>query len=83
MQLPQKLESLNQADRQALGEFYNLYSGKQWFGRAEIIENHQTQMRKTLELIVNYPPLLEMKEILTFAQKYNLAVETIVPGNNS
>jgi hypothetical protein len=34
-------------------------------------------MRKTLEVYCNYNPLLEMKEILTFTQKHNIAVETI------
>lgn len=83
MRLPQKLESLSQEDRTLLGEFYNLYSTKQWFDRAEIIENHPRQFKKTLELTVNYPPLLEMKDILSFVQKYSIAVETVVPSNNA
>jgi len=76
MTLPQKLDSLSQEDRKILGEFYNSHVTKQWFERAEITLNEQ-EGRKVLEVVVNYAPLLEMKDILEFAQKYNLKVETV------
>lgn len=78
MQLPRKLPDSHE-DRLNLGEFYNTYKDRQWFERAEIIDNHPTQMRKTLELLVRYNPLLEAKEILSFTNKFNLAlvIETL------
>jgi len=76
MQLPRKLPD-NQEDRRILGEFYDTYKDRQWFERAELVENHPTQMKKTLEIVVNYPPLLENKEILEFTHKYNLALVTV------
>lgn len=80
MQLPKFLPD-SPEDRRILGEFYDLYKDRQWFDRAEIVENHPTQMRKTLEITVKYNPLLEMKEILNFIRKYNLALEQISLSN--
>jgi hypothetical protein len=76
MQLPKFLPK-TQEDRMILGDFYNTYSNRQWFERAEIVENHPKHMKKTLEITVTYNPLLEIKEILTFVHKYNLAVEVV------
>jgi len=70
-----------QADRQILGEFYDLYKDRQWFERAELYENHPKQMKKALEITVRYAPLLEMKEILTFIHKYNIGLETVSLSN--
>jgi hypothetical protein len=73
MRLPKQLP-VGQEDRRILGEFYDTYKDKQWFDSAELVENHPTQMRRTLEVSVAYNPLLEAKELLTFTQKYNLAL---------
>jgi hypothetical protein len=81
MQLPKQLPN-NEADRNILGEFYNLYNNAQWFERADIVENHRTLMKKTLEITVKYNPLLEAKEILGFVHKYNLALSTVVIRND-
>lgn len=75
--MPQKAQDLSNEDKQIIFEFYNSYSNRQWFNRAEVVLNHPRQMRKTLEVYCNYNPLLEMKEILTFTQKHNMSVETI------
>jgi len=80
MKLPKQLPA-NQEDRRILGEFYDLNKDRQWFEQAELVENHPKHMKKTLEVTVNYNPLLENKEILSFAHKYNLAVEIISLGN--
>ena len=83
MVLPNKLDRLSQEDRNILGEFYNGYSTRQWFHRAEIIEKHPKHMKKTLELSVNYNPVLEMKEVLSFTQRYNMAIDIIDLSNKS
>jgi len=68
-------------DRRILGEFYDMFSRMQWFERAELHDNHPTQMRKALEVTANYLPTLEMKDILVWAHKYQLPVEWKVLGN--
>ena len=75
--MPQKAGILPNEDKQKIFEFYSLYSPRQWFNRAEIILNHPKHMKKTLEVYCNYNPLLEMKDILTFTQRHNIAVEII------
>ena len=81
MQLPRQLPD-KQEDKVALGEFYDIFSKMQWFERAEIIENHPTKMKKTLEVLVRYKPLLEQKEILTFTAKHNVALEMVEIRND-
>ena len=76
MELPHKLpDSINH--RKALGEFYDLNKNRQWFHRAELIEMHPSHMKPTLEIYCQYNPVLEMKEILSFTSRYNLALEII------
>jgi hypothetical protein len=78
MQLPLKLESIsNPEHRRILGEFYDLNKNKQWFHRAEFVEMHPTHMKAALEIYCMYNPVLEMKELLQFTSKYNLALEII------
>ena len=81
MQLPRQLPD-KQEDKLALGEFYNIFSTMQWFERAEIIDNHPIKMKKTLEVLVRYKPLLEAKELLTFTAKHNLALNTVELRND-
>lgn len=81
MNLPKFLPN-SQEDKRILGEFYDVFHNMQWFERAEIHENHPTQMRKTLEATVGYLPTLEMKEILTWAHKYQLGLEWKVLQND-
>ena len=78
--LPTKLPSSNEYKR-ILGEFYDKYKNKQWFHRAELIENHLTHMRPTIEIYCNYNPILEMKEIVPFISKYNLGLEIIAKSH--
>jgi len=66
----------------ALGKFYDGCKNKQWFRRAEIIENHPLHMRTTLEIYCTYNPVLEMKDILQFAEINNLAIQVIAESNN-
>ncbi len=81
MELPKKLDGLSQEHRRILGEFYDWQKGKQWFKRAEIISLHPTHMKPALEIYCDYNPVLEMKDILQFTGKYNLAVEIINASN--
>jgi hypothetical protein len=74
--LPDKPE-----DRRILGEFYDTFAKMQWFVRAELHENHASQMRKTIEATVVYLPTLEMKDIITWAHKYQLGLEWKVLSN--
>jgi peroxiredoxin len=74
MKLPEKMDVLSPENRSILGEFYNMNATKQWFERAELVIN---QDRRVLEIVVNYSPILEMKDILAFTTKYNLRLETI------
>lgn len=80
MNLPQFLPK-SQEDRRILGEFYDTFSKQEWFERAELHENHPDTMRKTLEATVRYLPTLEMKEILSWAHKYQLPLEWKVLSN--
>lgn len=76
MELPHKMpESVPL--RKVLGEFYDINRTKQWFHRAELVEMHPTHMKPTLEIHSRYNPILEMKEILEFTNKYNLALEVV------
>jgi len=63
--------------RRILGEFYDIFSKKQWFHRTELMELHPTHMKPAIQVFCNYNPILEMKEILTFTNRYNLALEII------
>ena len=81
MELPQKMP-VNKEHRRILGEFYDLNKNKQWFLRAELIELHSTHMKPTIEIYCSYNPVLEMKEILTFTNKYNIAFEVFAHSNS-
>lgn len=72
MQLPN-----NPKDREILKEFIGTYASHQWLRGANIIENHPTTFRKTLEVHVNYRPINEMVQIQSFIHKYNLAIEFV------
>jgi len=63
--------------RRILGEFYDTYKNKQWFWRAEYIEKHPTHMCDTLVIYSKYNPVLEMKDILMFVDKYKIAYEIV------
>jgi hypothetical protein len=74
---PAELDPLNEEERRWLGEFYDWNKSKQWFRGALIVKNHQKQFKTTLEVYTNYNPVLEMKTILEFVNKYQLGVEII------
>ena len=79
IELPRKNYSeVSQEHRRILGEFYDFNKNRQWFRRAELVELHPNHMKPTLEVYCDYNPVLEMKDILQFTGKYNLALE-IVP----
>ncbi len=63
--------------RAVLGEFYDIFKNKQWFWRAELVESHPTHMTTTLEIYCKYNPVLEMKEILQFTARHNIALEMV------
>jgi hypothetical protein len=77
MRIPEKIQNLAVRDRQILFEFYGLFSNRQWFDKVELLLTHPTHMKRTLEVSCNYNPLLEMKDILTFTQTHNLAVDIV------
>lgn len=80
MELPRKLpESMEH--RRILGEFYDINKNRQWFHRAELVEMHPSHMKPTLELYCDYNPVLEMKDILQFTSRYNLALEVVARSN--
>lgn len=74
MELPRTMPKSTE-HRRILGEFYDFNKNKQWFHRAELVELHPTHMKPTLEIYCNYNPVLEMKEILSFTNMYNVALE--------
>jgi len=77
MQLP-----TDEKDRQILAEFIKTYATHQWLRGANIIDNHPTTFRKTLEVHVNYRPINEMLQVRSFVHKYGLAIEFVqVPVN--
>jgi hypothetical protein len=65
----------------ALASFYDMFSKRGWFYRAELIENHQNHMRAALEIHCIIKPVLEMKDIFQFADKHSVALEFIVLSN--
>jgi len=71
----------SQEDKRILGEFYDTYAKMQWFERAELYENHPTQMKRVIEVTVRNLPAFEMKEILTWAHKYNMGFEWKILSN--
>ena len=74
MELPRKLP-VNQEYRRILGELYDINKNRQWFNRAELVEMHPSHMKPTLEIYCDYNPVLEMKDLLQFTDKYHLALE--------
>lgn len=82
MELPRKLPDGTEY-RRILGEFYDTNKNRQWFHRAELVEMHPSHMKPTLEIYCDYNPVLEMKDILQFTSRYNLALEIIARSNQS
>lgn len=80
MELPRKMP-VKVEHRVILGEFYDMNKNKQWFDRAEFIENHPNYMKPTIQIFCSYNPVLEMKEILQFAESKNVAVEMVNRSN--
>ena len=80
MELPKKMPQSTE-HRRILGEFYDLNKNKQWFDRAEFVELHSSHMKPTIEIYCQYNPVLEMKEILEFTTKHNIALEIISRSN--
>ena len=58
--------------RQILMETVKEFGKKQWFRDAAVYDNHPLTGEPTLELKVNYVPLLERKEIKEFTLRYGL-----------
>lgn len=82
IELPRKINEIkNPEHKRILGEFYDINKDRQWFNRAELIELHSTHMKPTIEIYCHYNPVLEMKEILQFASRYNVALEIIARSN--
>jgi hypothetical protein len=81
MELPKNTNTKNPEYRRILGEFYDIHKNDQWFQRAEFIEVHPSHMRPTIEVHCRNKPVLEMKNILQFAGRYNLALEWIILSN--
>jgi hypothetical protein len=80
MELPRSLPK-NPQQRRLLGEFYDIHKNKQWFQRAEFLEVHPSHMRPAIEIYCQIKPVLEMKDILQFADRNNVAVDFIVLSN--
>ena len=76
MELPNKMPSTPEK-RRILGEFYDEFHEKQWFHRVEFVENHPNHMKDTLEIYCKYNPVLEMKPILEFTGKYQIALQIV------
>jgi hypothetical protein len=64
-------------DREILKEFISTYANREWLRGANVIPNHPSTFRKTLEVHVNYRPVNEMFSIQSFVQKYNIALQFI------
>lgn len=80
MELPKKMPRKPE-HRLILGEFYDINKNKQWFDRAELIELHPNHMKPAIEIYCGYNPVLEMKDILQFASRHNIAIEVIARSN--
>ena len=80
MELPRRMPA-KPVHRQILGEFYDMNKNKQWFNRAELIELHSSHMKPTIEIFCDYHPVLEMKDIIQFANRHNIAIEVIARSN--
>jgi hypothetical protein len=73
MRLPSRLPHEPRL-RLALGEFYDGAKCHAWFERAELVENHPSNLKNTLELYVKFNPVSEMNKIFQFAHKHDLAL---------
>ena len=51
---------------------YKTFGPQQWFRGAQIYPDHPVKLGLTLEIAVNYRPVLMMKELLSFADKYGM-----------
>jgi hypothetical protein len=68
--------------RQILVETVKMFSKQEWFRDVAVHDSHPITGEPTLEIKVNYMPLFERKNVLEFAQKYNLMSRfTIVDKN--
>lgn len=72
MKLPE-----NPKDRAVLAEFIQTYHNHQWLRGANIVELHPTRLCKTLEVHVNYRPVRENMELMSFAEKHGVALEFV------
>lgn len=81
MELPRKMPAKVE-HRVILGEFYDMNKDKQWFDRAEFVENHPNNMKPTIQIFCSYNPVLEMKEVLQFAEQRNVAIEIVNRSNS-
>lgn len=68
---------LNDQERSVLAEFIKKYHTQQWLRGANIIHNHPQKMGTTLEVHVNYKPLYEMQDLLSFTAKNNLLLHIV------
>lgn len=69
-------------DREILKEFIATYATHEWLRGANVIPMHPTQMRKTLEVHVNYRPINEMVQLRSFAHKHGVALEFVQVDTN-
>jgi hypothetical protein len=76
-------ENLSESDKQILKEFILTHGNKQWFIQdprvcaVNIVYNHPTKLKKTLQMVVNYRPMYEMNEILEFVRKHDIELDII------
>lgn len=76
-----KYDNLSESDKKLVKEFVETHWNAQWFRRdipPTLYQNHPSRMCKTLEVSVAYKPLNEMKSVLAFADKHQIAVEFLI-----
>lgn len=77
-------DSYSDEDKALVKEFVEKHWNAQWFKKEYpplLIANHPNTMRKTLEVVVDYKPLNEMKHIYAFGDKHKIAIEFKILSN--
>ena len=74
-----EIETLNEADKKTLGEFYDNFYQFDWLDKAMIYETDVETMRKTIKINVKYQPVFHQVSISDFAKNHKIAARIMLP----
>jgi len=68
--------------KQILAETVREFGRKEWFRDATVYEKHPDSGEPVLEIKVNYVPILERKDVKTFAMKFGMVERFLIVDRN-